>query len=238
MKSNPLKHRISYSRLAAVVLISVLSVVFCSCKVSDNSISDDKSNVTATDNDKLDFSALKEKNADIYCWLEITDSDISVPVLRHDGDNSYYLSHNADGRYSITGAVYTEDYNSLDFEDPVTVIYGKSGVEGAAFNSLEADFTDFEYFESHRELKIYLPDSELTYKIFAAVPYSNTHLLYYYDFSNAALFDAFFQNVLSVRSIQAVVDKDIVPDSSQNVVILSTSLASDSDKRFLVFAVR
>ena len=77
-----------------------------------------------------DFPALQKINADLYAWIEIPmgreDWDISLPILHPHGsdDDNYYLHHNIYRRYEYTGSLYTQRANALDFQDPVTVIYG------------------------------------------------------------------------------------------------------------------
>ena len=47
---------------------------------------------------EIDFADLQENtNADIYAWIYIPDSMIDYPVLQHETDNVYYLTHNLDG---------------------------------------------------------------------------------------------------------------------------------------------
>ncbi len=188
----------------------------------------------------VNFEEMRDINPDIYAWIDIPNSDISYPILRREGDNSYYLNHDSYGNYDQQGTIYTEDYNSMDFEDPVNVIYGHCLTwNDVLFGSLEKNFSNKEYFDSHRELKIYLPDKELKYKIIAALPYSSIHLQYYYDFTDPYVFEVVMEDILSTRSIQANVADDAAVKAGDHVVILSTCLKSDDkSKRFFVVALR
>lgn len=55
---------------------------------------------------------------------------------------------------------------------------------------------------------VYLPDRELRYQVFAAVPHDMRHILYYNDFSDPDVFQVFLERTLSVRSINASVDDE------------------------------
>lgn len=240
-----------FPRPAALLAAMGLLLTLCSChreqtEPSGSSSEADSSSQVIQSSDSssppdytspIDFSSLQAQNSDIYAWLEIPDSDLSYPILRRAGDDAYYLKHNSEGDYDPKGAVFSEDYNDMDFEDPVTLLYGHN-TRGAVFETLQQQFSDRSFFDAHRTLKIYLPDRELEYTIFAAVPYSNVHILYYYDFTNERVFRAFFRDVLSVRDLEAITDTGLVPDSSQHVVILSTCLAGNINRRYLILAVR
>lgn len=186
----------------------------------------------------IDFEELQKGNPDIYAWIEIDGAGVSYPVVQRPEDNAFYLDHNDAGQSDIYGAIFTEDYNSRDFEDAVTVIYGHTAKNGRMFGTLQRNYSDRAFFDSHRTIRIYLPDREMAYTIFAAVPYSNIHILYYYDFSYAYVYDAFFEDVMSVRTLDANKDVEAAPQYGDHVIILSTCLDGNSEMRYLVMAVR
>lgn len=185
----------------------------------------------------VDFAALKKVNPDIYAWIDIPDTVISYPLLQRKGEDRYYLNHNSDGNYSIEGALFTESYyNRTRFNDPMTVVYGHFMSDGSLFGSLQRYYSDKDFFAKHNIVRIYLEDEMHEYKIFAAVPYSNAHLLCYYNFASPRVFDAFFDDVFSVRDVSATFDKDAAPECGQKILTLSTCLWGNNRQRFLVFA--
>ena len=186
----------------------------------------------------IDFDALQEINSDIYAWLEIDGTNISYPIVQHPEDDDYYLTHNSDGNYSANGAIFTQPtYNSTDFEDPVTVIYGHR-MGSAMFGSLMSKFSNAEFFQEYNIIRVYTPERLLEYKVFAAVPYSNEHILYEHDFSEKAEYNAFFRGVYSIRRLEAQFDQEGKPsfEDEDKVLILSTCLQSNRSMRFLVMA--
>lgn len=185
----------------------------------------------------VDFEALYAMNPDIYAWLYIPDTEINYPILQRAGDDGYYLKHGSDGASSKAGAVFTESaYNAKDFSDPVTVAYGHHMRSGAIFGNLQALYSASGGLEEHREILVYLPEKELSFRVFAAVPFNMRHILYYNDFTDPDIFQAFLDQVLSVRSINASFDETVEVTAEDRLLILSTCLQGDSKQRYLVLA--
>lgn len=182
----------------------------------------------------IDFEALWEANPDICGWLDIPGCYISYPILRHDSDNDYYLTHAENGCQSAAGCIYVETYNSRELTDPAVVIYGHHLRSGKYFGFLQKTFQDAELFSEFRTLKLYLPDHETTFRIFAAVPYPNTHLLYTYNFAVPYDYSDFVEEVCRVRSFSAQIDPEAVPELGTQLVILSTCLEGNNQQRYLV----
>ncbi len=183
----------------------------------------------------VDFDALWEENTDIYAWLDIPGTEISYPLLQHPEDDAYYLRRNIRGEDDRNGVLFTEaSYNGRDFSDPLTIIYGHNRYNGQMFSTLQSTYSSAEALAEHEEIVIYLPDRELHYHVFAAVPYDNRHILYNYDFSNERTFRLFFQEILSVRAMEAVFAEDAAISPDDQAIILSTCLTSNQSNRFLV----
>ena len=68
----------------------------------------------------LFHSQEQQENPDIYAWISIPGTDIDAPVLQHSEDNSFYAAHDAAGEENPVGALYTENYNHTNFDDPLT----------------------------------------------------------------------------------------------------------------------
>ena len=182
----------------------------------------------------IDFTKLQKQNPDIYGWLTIPNTEIDYPVLQNSEDDYLYMYHNVDRKDDKNGALFTEhEYNSNDFSDPVTIIYGHHMKSGAMFGNLQQIYTDD--FEGHRDVAIYTPEEELHYQVFAAVPYSNRHILYYYDkFQIEGTIEEFVDELLGIRAIGATVDESVTIEKDDRLLVLSTCLQGDNTKRFLV----
>ena len=142
----------------------------------------------------IDFDELREKNPDIIGWLSIPDTVVYYPIVRREGDDKFYLNHDADGNSYVGGALFVESaYNGSDFTDPVTIIYGHYMRSGMLFGSLQKDFSGKKAMDSHSEIIVYLEDRELHYNVFAAVPYDTRHILYTMIFRTNAFSGLFFR---------------------------------------------
>ncbi len=187
-----------------------------------------------TEDGYLDVDALQALNSECYAWIVIEGTDISFPVMQPSEDLSWYLSHDFWGEEDDNGCIYTEYYNSMDFQDPNTVIYGRN--TDSRFGMLH-QYQDRSYFDGHREIKIYLSDQVLTYKIFAAYTYDDRHLIMTYDFWDANVFSGYLSDVFSQRQMDAFIDDSIEVTVEDRIITLSTGVTGQSEKRYLVQAV-
>ena len=184
--------------------------------------------------DKTDIAALQQINPEAYAWLEITGTDISFPMLQSAEDETFYLTHNIYGEEDDNGSIYTEYYNNTDLADPNTVIYGRNRDE--MFGKLH-QFQDRDFFDTHREIKIYTAGKTLTYKIFAAYTYDDRHLIATYDFWDQLVFSNYLEDVFAIRAMDAFIDDSVEVTSENKIITLSTGVTGQDDKRYLVQAV-
>ena len=188
----------------------------------------------------VDFESLQGINPDVYAWIEIEGTDISYPVAQSPVDDKYYLKHTVEGKYSDNGTLFTEhQYNGTNFDDPVTVIYGHNMGPGTGimFGDLEQMYSDDGGIQKYRDITVYTPERELHYSVFAAVPYSNRHILYYYScFSGDGLVDEFIDSIYEARGFGVNTDKNFELHGTDRILVLSTCLQSNDSKRYLVLA--
>lgn len=184
----------------------------------------------------VDFDALKEINADVYAWITIPGTAVDYPILQSESDNGYYLTHTIDHKVSAEGAIYTEDYNNKDFEDPNTLIYGHDMKNGTMFGGL-LEYQDRAYFDEHTDLLIYTPDAVRTYRIFAAYVYDDRHIMQSFDFGNIDVYRDYLDGIFSIRDMSSCIDTTADVDADDKIITLSTCYGSQDDKRYLVQAV-
>ncbi|MCR4793349.1 MAG: class B sortase [Lachnospiraceae bacterium] len=190
---------------------------------------------------ELDWDKLHQTNPDIYAWIYVPGTCVDYPVLQHPSNNEYYLNHNLDGSYGFPGVIYTENYNSRDFTDPNTVIYGHNMDNDTMFSTLH-NFADPQMVEEPHYIYIYTEDGrELVYEIFAAYEYVSIHLLLNFDVSNEYVFAQYIRNIENMDSTSpypANIRHDIEPDVDDRLITLSTCTVNhDASKRFLVVGV-
>lgn len=186
----------------------------------------------------VDFAKLQtEVNADIYAWIYVPGTNVDYPVLRHPTDNGFYLGHNLDGSKGYPGCIYTENYNSMDWTDPVTVLYGHDmRSTGTMFHQLHK-FEKQDFFSENEYIYIYTPDKLLVYHIFAAEVHSDEHLLLNHDFEDREVFASFFENAFREGAKQNLVRENLDLEEDSKVITLSTCIKNKSSNRFLIHGV-
>lgn len=184
----------------------------------------------------LDWEYLKEENEDIYAWIYIPGTKVDYPILQHETDNNYYLDHNLDGRKGYPGCIYTENYNTKDFSDHNTLIYGHNMKNGTMFHDLHS-FREDEFFEENRYLFIYTPDELLVYDIFAAYAFTDAHILYNYDCFTENGFSDYLEMVFRDYGRSGNFREGVEVTGEDHIVTLSTCIGNQPDKRYLLQAV-
>lgn len=184
----------------------------------------------------IDFDALKAVNPDIYAWIRIEGTNIDYPVVQSTEDDAYYLNHTIEGNAGYPGSIYSEMWNSQDFSDFNTVLYGHNMKDGSMFQNLH-NYEDILYMEEHAEVSVYTPEHVYRYEIFAAVNYSDVHLANAFDYATAQGRQAFLDSVRSARSMSDIVRTDVPVNADDKILTLSTCIGSQPDRRLLVEAV-
>ena len=185
----------------------------------------------------IDFAGLQEINPEIYAWIRVPDTNIDYPILQHlDDDQSYYLNRDIYGEINQAGSLYTEYYNSRDFLEPNTIIYGHNMKNGSMFHNIRY-FTEREYFDEHEELYIYLPDKIMKYQIIACYEYDDRHLLGSFDFHDEEVYAEYLEQIMNPRSMYAMIREGVELSTEDKLVTLSTCVANKPNNRRLLQAV-
>lgn len=190
---------------------------------------------------EIDWDELHKENKDIYAWLSVPGTDVEYPILQHPTENDYYLEYNIDGSYGRPGCIYTQLYNSKDFTDPMTVIYGHNMHDGTMFATLH-NFEDAAFFNNNKFFYIYTPEKTFVYEVYAAYQYSNAHLLLTVDTKTPESFWYYLIETLNrdcsmVEHVRSEEELGITLDSNCRVVTLSTCIKGQEDRRWLVQGV-
>ncbi len=184
----------------------------------------------------IDFEALWAVNTDIYAWLKIDDTDISYPILQHPSDDSYYLNHTPERRSGFPGSIFTYACNAKDFSDFNTVIYGHRMDNGQMFSNLKF-YRDEAYLKEHRTIRVYLPDRELVYTVFAAVVYDDRLITSYFDNADPYSCRAYLESIYQNRNLNSHILKDLEVTVEDRLITLSTCIKWEKQNRYLVVAV-
>lgn len=183
----------------------------------------------------IDFKELTAKYPDVYAWIRIPGTNVDYPIVQHESDNEYYLKHTIDGKKRIEGSIFTENYNSKDFEDPNTLIYGHNMLNGSMFRTLHK-YKDRQFFDENRDVYIYQDGKILKYRIFAAYTYDDRHIMMSFDFEDEKNFEIYLNSILTNRGMSDNIDTGISITTKDKIITLSTCTSNQS-QRYLVQAV-
>ena len=186
----------------------------------------------------IDFDKLRAENEDIYAWIYVPNTNVNHAILRHPTDNAFYLTHDEEKAENARGAIFTEDYNTTDFLDAVTLVYGHNSKEGQMFSTLHY-FEDEGFFADNPTFYIYTPGHIYTYRVVSAFAADDEHVLYRYGYFQT--YDAlreFESEILDPHSLARNVRAVGLGDTSK-IVVLSTcnSGALEDNGRYLVCGV-
>ncbi|MCR5138361.1 MAG: class B sortase [Oscillospiraceae bacterium] len=185
----------------------------------------------------VNFPALQKKNPDIYAWVYIPGTNVNFPLLQSSTeDTDYYLSHSVDGEEDSLGCLITQSkYNSNDFSDPVTVIYGRKSA--ARLGQLEKYFLSSDSLLKFDVVLVYNKNGVLRYQVIGATEYENPHILNQYRcFEDVSQIPVFWDRLHSYRTLLHQFDESVSVTEDDRLLVFSTGLSSNSDHRFLVVA--
>lgn len=113
-----------------------------------------------TEPEPLSFWELQRINPDVRGWLSVYGTNIEYPVCQSPvDDENKYLTTDAKGDYSLSGALFMEPDASADFSDFATFVYGHHMENGVMFGPL-TDFSSKEFFEAHRFGNLFANDRD------------------------------------------------------------------------------
>ncbi len=177
----------------------------------------------------INLDLAKQLNNDITAWLYCTDTVIDYPVC-HGEDNSYYLTHLADGTYNRNGCLFVDCKNSSDFSDDNTIIYGHHMASGKMFASL-IKYKEQDYYEEHPIM--YLTTEEGTYKIelFSSYVTEIDSSAYIMNFGTAKERAAWLKEISNKSDFTA---NAMTISSTDRIITLSTCAYDFQNARYVV----
>ena len=182
----------------------------------------------------IDFEALKSgTNSDIYAWIYIPELDVDDPIVQNPENDDFYLDHNLDKSAGYPGGIYTQKtYNSTDFEDRMTVIYGHNMRDNKRFSSLHR-LENKEEFENCRYIFIYLPDDVKVYEITSAYVGSDTHILATHTWDDESWVE-YLQGTIETNGPDDSALSNYDFDKDDKALTLSTCIKNMPNNRYLV----
>ena len=106
-----------------------------------------------------------EINRDVAGWLTIPGTKIDYPFVKG-VDNDYYIKRDLYGNDALSGTIFMDERNAIDYSDFNTILYGHNMRNGTMFGELQL-YTDEWYFNNNKDGTLYLPYGTYTLEIIA-----------------------------------------------------------------------
>ena len=192
----------------------------------------DAANYTAfrpTAEDPVSFEELRKMNPEVFAWLTVNDTPIDYPMTQAD-NNEKYINTNAEGQYTLSGAIFLDYRNSPDFEDFNSIIYGHHMEKKMMFGSL-SDFADRAYFETHPYGNLFFGGRDHGLEFFALI------LTDAYDdmlFSPAVKSEEGREALLEYIRSSAMHTRAIPVTADDRIILLSTCTSTITNGRYML----
>lgn len=176
----------------------------------------------------IDFAVLKEASPDIVGWLYCPDTAVSYPLVQGQ-DNSYYLSHLADGSENRNGCLFMDCENRRDLSDENTLIYGHHMASGKMFACL-VSYAEQEYYEAHPVVYLVTEEKDYRLELFAGYTAAVDSDAYTLRFASKEDFTAWLVRIKGRSDFSS----DVQVGEGDHIVTLSTCAYSFENARYVV----
>jgi len=176
----------------------------------------------------MDFMYLRTVNEDVVAWITATGLPIDLPVVQGD-DNDYYLTHLLDHQVNRLGTLFVDVYNSSDFSDKNTVIYGHNMNDGSMFASL-ASYRSQDFYESFPVMDLYTPEGDYQLELFSGYVADGNEPFIQFTFQD----DADFMNYIDWLEQTSTFESPVVIEPGDRIVTLSTCSYDYDNARYVV----
>lgn len=185
---------------------------------------------------KIDFQGLWAVNPDAYAFIEIPGTQVNYPIMQSSTQpEDYYLDVTFEGVAALPGSIYSRMINAKDFSDPITVIYGHDMLDGSYFGDLK-NYVDRGFFDTYRDVFIYLPDRQLQYQIIAEVVHDDMLISDSHDLKDPNSVPAFIQELQGIQEAQNQFAEDMTVTAEDRLITLSTCIGDRPNNRRLIIA--
>jgi sortase B len=119
-----------------------------------------------TEPEPLSFWELQRINPEVRAWLSVYGTNIDYPVCQAaKGSEDKYITTDAKGEYSLSGALFIDTANAADFSDFATIVYGHHMENKVMFGAI-SDFSQKEFFDEHRYGNLFANDRDYGLEFF------------------------------------------------------------------------
>lgn len=177
----------------------------------------------------LPFDKLKEKNPEVFAWLNVYGTKIDYPVAQAK-DNEKYVNTDILGDYRISGSIFLDYRDSKDFTDFNSILFGHHMEGSAMFGDLEK-FKDKNFFENHQFANIFLKNRNIGVEFFAfltADAFDNG--IYLTPLNDTDAKEKYLSNIRD----KAIHRRNLDLNTNDKLLILSTCVGDSISDRYIL----
>jgi len=215
-----------------VLMVVVLFIAFAVYALWDSDqlhFAADKSHYAVykptAENQGKSFKELQALNPDIFAWLTVYGTHIDYPVAQGE-NNMKYVNTNAEGQYSLSGAIFLDAHNSKDFSDFNSILYGHHMARNVMFGDIDT-FADKNMFDSHKYGNLYFDGIDHGIEFFAFVHTDAYDSTIFVPNVKGEQRQIYLDGLLS----KAMYTRDIGITTEDHIVLLSTCSSSSTNGR-------
>ena len=171
------------------------------------------------------FKELQEINPEVIAWLNVYGTNIDYPVTQGP-DNMKYVNTDAEGQFSLSGAIFLDTNNSKDFKDFNNIFYGHFMEKQLMFGEL-GTFIDKEVFERHRYGNLYFDDKDHGIEFFAFLHADAYDREIFTPNVRKEDAEAYLENLLA----NAIHERNINVSTNDTLILLTTCSANSTNGR-------
>lgn len=168
----------------------------------------------------------------IATTLFVPGTDVDYPLVADEGN--YYLTHDVYGGESVYGAIYLDESNKGDLQQPHLIIYDHNMKDGSMFAGLHK-FEDKAFFDENRLVKIYTPEGRLDFEIFAAHARDDAYIPAVYGTEDKDGIARYLGEIAGTTDEKANLRMEGVTDEDA-ILTLSTCVRGEDEQRYVVEA--
>lgn len=174
-------------------------------KITENAIKINEQDNSYT----VDFKELKLLNSDTVAYLKINNTNINYVVVKGK-DNDYYLNHNFDKKYNVSGWIFADYKNRFDETDKNIVIYGHSTMDGSMFGTLKNVLEkSWQENEKNHIITLITEKNTYEYKVFSSYIFDPEDYYIRTDFTSDSDYLEFLNTIKSRSNYDYGVDLKI-----------------------------
>lgn len=158
----------------------------------------------------VDFTELKNINPDVVGWIVVEGTQINYPIVQGK-NNSFYLNHSYDKKWSGFGSVFMDYKSSSDFTDYNTFIYGHHTKDGSMFGELYK-YLDEGFYNAQPFFYLYTPTKNYRVEVFSAYVNKSDSDSYKDKFSSIEDFQKYLNYIIDKSNYKTNTNVDVNKD--------------------------